>query len=169
VTERLSLASEWTLGERIGQGGFGRVVEAGSELVPHAVAKLVPKGQGAERELLFVDLASARNVVPIIDHGETKDSWVLIMPRASKSLRDHIDAAQGRLPLREALAVLTDIATALSDLQDRVVHRDLKPENVLMLDGRWCLADFGISRYAEATTAPDTRKYALTPQYAAPE
>jgi serine/threonine-protein kinase len=50
-----------------------------------------------------------------------------------------------------------------------VVHRDLKPDNVLFLNGRWCLADFGIARYAEAATAPDTRKYALTPAYAAPE
>ena len=50
-----------------------------------------------------------------------------------------------------------------------MVHRDLKPENVLFLDGHWCVADFGISRYAEASTAPDTRKYALTPAYAAPE
>ena len=55
------------------------------------------------------------------------------------------------------------------DLEGKVVHRDLKPENVLRLDGRWCLADFGISRYAEATTAPDTRKFAMSPQYAAPE
>jgi serine/threonine-protein kinase len=39
----------------------------------------------------------------------------------------------------------------------------------LLLNGRWCLADFGISRYAEATTAPDTRKYAMTAPYAAPE
>ncbi len=26
----------------------------------------------------------------------------------------------------------------------------------------WCLADFGIARYGEATTAADTRKYHLT-------
>jgi eukaryotic-like serine/threonine-protein kinase len=57
----------------------------------------------------------------------------------------------------------------LVGLDGRVVHRDVKPENVLYLDGRWCLADFGISRYAEATTAADTRKYALSPPYAAPE
>lgn len=50
-----------------------------------------------------------------------------------------------------------------------MVHRDLKPENVLLLDGHWCLADFGISRYAEATTAPDTKKFSMTAQYAAPE
>ncbi|MEU8374739.1 serine/threonine-protein kinase [Micromonospora sp. NPDC048894] len=167
--ERLLLASEWTLGERIGRGGFGRVLEASSDRVPNAVAKLVPKGPGAERELLFVDLAGAQNVVPIIDSGEWRDNWVLIMPRADKSLRDHIKSAQGRLPLGEALTILADIATALSDLRGKVVHRDLKPENVLLLDGRWCLADFGISRYAEATTAPDTQKYAKTHPYAAPE
>ena len=50
-----------------------------------------------------------------------------------------------------------------------MVHRELKPANVLVLDGSWCLADFGISRYAEATTAPDTQKFALSPPYAAPE
>lgn len=45
----------------------------------------------------------------------------------------------------------------------------MKPENILLHDGRWCLADFGISRYAEATTAPDTRQHAMSPPYAAPE
>ena len=30
-------------------------------------------------------------------------------------------------------------------------------------------SDFGISRYAEATTAPDTQKYSLSAPYAAPE
>jgi serine/threonine protein kinase len=48
-----------------------------------------------------------------------------------------------------------DVAVALVDLAGKVVHRDLKPENVLLLNGTWCLADFGISRYAEATTAPE--------------
>ncbi|MFL5281819.1 MAG: protein kinase domain-containing protein [Rhodopila sp.] len=33
----------------------------------------------------------------------------------------------------------------------------------------WCLADFGISRYAEATTSPDTQKFAMSVPYAAPE
>ncbi|KXK58066.1 hypothetical protein AWW66_32040 [Micromonospora rosaria] len=163
------LASEWTLGERIGQGGYGMVLEARSDQVPNAVAKLVPKGPGAERELLFVDLAGVRNVVPIIDNGEMQDNWVLIMPRAERSLREHITSVQGRLPLAEALAILADIATALSGLQGRVVHRDLKPENVLLLDGKWCLADFGISRYAEASTATDTRKYSMSRPYASPE
>lgn len=166
---RLKLGREWILGKRIGAGGFGKVYAANNSELGSAVAKLVPKVPGAERELLFADLTGARNVVPIIDSGETKDSWVLVMPRADKSLRDELQAA-GSLPTTDTtLAVLSDVAVALTDLDGKVVHRDLKPENILLLNDHWCIADFGISRYAEATTAPDTRKFALSPPYAAPE
>jgi eukaryotic-like serine/threonine-protein kinase len=166
---RLHFADEWELGERIAGGGFGQVFAVASSSVSRAVAKFVPKTPGAERELLFADLGDARNVVPIIDSGETEDAWVLIMPRADASLRDLLIDTSGPVRVDEAVAILIDIARALSDLEGRVVHRDLKPENILLLAGRWCLADFGIARYAEATTAPDTRKYALSPPYAAPE
>ena len=85
------------------------------------------------------------------------------MPRAEKSLRTTCADAGGPLAvLPRPSASCRDIAATLADLDGRVVHRDLKPENVLLLDGRWCLADFGISRYAEATTAPDTRKYSMS-------
>lgn len=161
----IELQRRWRVGRRIGGGGFGNVYEADD----NAVAKFVPKAPGAERELLFVDVGDVRNVVPVIDSGETDGCWVLIMPRAAYSLRDYLVASGGVLDTEEAVAVLTDIATALVDLDGRIVHRDLKPENVLELDGQWSLADFGISRYAEATTAPDTQKFALTAPYAAPE
>ena len=160
---------EWTLGEPLDRGGFGRVFAASSpDAEGAAVAKLVPMAPGAQRELLFVNLEGARNVVPVLDIGETEADYVLVMPRAEKSLRAHLNAA-GKLTEPDAVVVLRDIAAALEDLADRVVHRDLKPENVLYLNGFWCLADFGISRYAEATTAEDTRKYSMTPPYAAPE
>lgn len=133
-----------------------------------AAVKLVPKASGASRELLFVDLKDVSGVVPIVDSGEEGEYWVLVMPRASKSLRDHLTSTYA-LGTANATAILIDIASALAGLDGRVVHRDLKPENVLYLDGRWCLSDFGISRYAEATTAADTQKYSLSPPYAAPE
>jgi serine/threonine protein kinase len=166
---QLDLARKWIVGEAIGAGGFGRVyvVEADGE---EAVAKLVPKAPGADRELLFVDLQDARNIVTVIDSGETMDEWVLVMPRAERSLRELLDSqADHRIDSEEAVRIMMDLAAALTDLDGRVVHRDLKPENVLFLGGAWCLADFGISRYAEATTALDTRKFALSPPYAAPE
>jgi len=153
----------WEAGDELGSGGFGRVFAAVGDDGRSGVVKLVPKEPGAERELLFVDLGGARNVVPVVDTGETDDSWVLVMPRAEESLADHLDRL-GALTVEHVLPVLVDIATALTDLNGRVVHRDLKPHNVLLLDGRWCLADFGISRYAEASTAPDTRKFAMSPR-----
>jgi eukaryotic-like serine/threonine-protein kinase len=166
---KLQSGVEWVLGERLDGGGFGQVYAVKSAEHESAVAKLVPKVPGAERELLFADLQDVRNVVPIIDQGETEDSWVLVMLRADKSLRQYLQEVDGPLATAEAVSVLSDIATTLVALDGRVIHLDLKPENVLLLDGRWCLADFGISRYAEATTAPDTRKHAMSPPYAAPE
>ena len=105
------------------------------------MAKLIPKDPGAERELLFVDLSRVRNVVPIIDSGEADNHWVLIMPRAQRSLRVRLEA--GEIPVEDALTAMKDIVDALVDLSGRIVHRDLKPENTLWLDGHWCLADFG--------------------------
>jgi eukaryotic-like serine/threonine-protein kinase len=67
----------------------------------------------------------------------------------------------------EAMPILIDIADALAGLQGNVIHRDLKPRTSCSTRGHWSLADFGISRYAEATTAPDTHKYAMTPPYVA--
>lgn len=156
----------WELGAALGSGGFGRVVEAKSGSTVAAI-KFVPKAPGAEREMLFADLDDVRSVVPIIDSGETDTEWVLVMPLASCSLRQHLES--GRPEVDEVVTILRDVMAALTDLDGRVVHRDIKPENLLLLDGAWCLADFGISRYAEATTEPDTQKFALTPAYAAPE
>ncbi|WP_324654018.1 serine/threonine-protein kinase [Georgenia sp. H159] len=165
----------WVVGQRLNadRGGFGDVFEAMADDGRPVVVKRVRKEPGAERELLFGDAIAAaefRNVMPILDHGEDGDDWVLVMPRAEKSLAQEIQALDGTLMDRRlVLRVLSDIATALVEIEGHIVHRDIKPQNVLYLDGAWCLADFGISRYAEATTAPDTRKFSWTPPYAAPE
>jgi serine/threonine-protein kinase len=165
----INLNRAWQLGNELASGGFGRVHEAEADDGSAAVVKLVPKAPGASRELLFEELSGLPNIIPILDSGEWQDYYVLVMPRAEKSLRQHLADAGGGLPVEEAVAILTDVAEALAALEAGVVHRDLKPENVLLYEGRWCLADFGIARYAEATTAPDTHKFAMTPRYAAPE
>ena len=168
MTSIIQLAQRWVLGPQIGKGGFGCVFEAVGDDGCLAAAKLVPKEPGADRELLFEDLTRVRRVVPIIDSGEWEGSLVLVMPRATKSLRTHL-AERGSLSTEEVVTIMSDVAMALTDLQGRVVHRDIKPENLLFLDGQWCLSDFGISRYAEASTASDTHKWAWTPAYNPPE
>ena len=167
---QISLRQPWTLGKRIGDpSGFGAVYLATAADGTVGVIKLIPKRPGAGRELLFEELAGVPNVIPIIDSGETRDAWVIAMPHAERSLRVELADAGGRLDLDAALPILIDVARALAELDGRVVHRDLKPENVLLLNGTWCLADFGIARYAEASTAPESWKGAFSPPYAAPE
>ena len=167
---QIQLKRTWQLGDQIGdEGGFGQVYEAVSSEGETAAIKLIPKKPGAQRELLFVSLPNVRNVIPVIDDGETDEYWVLVMPKAEMSLRRYLDENPGPRPIADVVTILLDIATCLVDLDSRVVHRDLKPQNILLHDGHWCLADFGISRYAEASTAPDTRRFSYTPLYAAPE
>jgi serine/threonine-protein kinase len=167
--ETIPLARVWQIGNPLASGGFGRIYEAKGDDSSAAVVKLVPKAPGASRELLFEELSGLPNIIPILDSGEWKKYYVIVMPRAMKSLRQHLEAAGGKLGLDETIAILTDITQALAALKAEVVHRDLKPENALLYENHWCLADFGIARYAAASTAPDTRKFAMTPRYAAPE
>lgn len=167
--ETIQLKHKWQIGTQIGSGGFGRVYEAVAEDGSLAVVKLVPIAPGAARELLFEPIANHPNIIPILDSGEWQNFYVLVMPRAEKSLRQHLEESGGKLSSTEAISVLIDVAEALASLEGMVVHRDLKPANILLYQGHWHLADFGIARYAEATTAPDTHKYAFSPPYAAPE
>jgi eukaryotic-like serine/threonine-protein kinase len=169
--KKLTLAKEeWELGEQIGDaGGFGRVVAAISATGTPGAIKFIPNKPGADRELLFTGEGLNR-VVPIIDEGEDGDQLVIAMPRAEKSLRKLLQESGGTLPVDECITVLVDIAAGLDELDaNGIVHRDLKPENVLLLDGQWCLADFGIARFAEQATANHTWKMAGTDAYMAPE
>ena len=166
---KLNLNQTWSLGPEFDRGGFGLIHHGTSDSGEDAVIKLIPKDPGADRELLFGELSAKPNVIPILDTGEWRDYWVLVMPLAEQSLRARLKEQGGPLPEDESVVILIDIATALCGLEDMVVHRDLKPENILLFEGHWCLTDFGISRYAEATTAPDTKKFSLSTAYAAPE
>jgi len=167
---------EWQIDEatQLGRaGGFGSVF-VGSGTDGQAVAiKLInlDVGDAAQRELEFAKAFVGRrtqNIIPILDFGVdtiTKRSCI-VMARAEESLRDTI--AKGPINQSEAINIVSQIARGLLEADDWI-HRDLKPENILKLDAFWRIADFGIARMAEASTATLTFKDALSPQYAAPE
>ena len=169
VPDVITLSQVWWLDRQLGSGGFAQVYEAHNDAGERAAVKLIPQLPGTQREILFEEMDGAKNVIPVLDRGEVDGYWVLVMPRAEKSLREYLDERGGHLAANEAVPVLVDITEALVAVEDRVVHRDIKPENILLFNGHWQLADFGIARYAGATTAPDTLKYAKTAPYAAPE
>ena len=53
-----------------------------------------------------------------------------------------MDVYSAPLTIDDTVQVISDVVDALAAIEGRVVHRDIKPENILLLDGRWCLADF---------------------------
>lgn len=167
IGDEVTLTQKWAIGDLIANGGFGQVFHATNVAGTRAALKIVPKVPGADRELLFADLPPIPNVLPVLDHGDTDEFLVLVMPLAERSLRDQLDGT----PIEGAALtdLLLQVANGLAGLNSQVVHRDLKPENLLLFEGAWCISDFGIARYAEASTAADTRKFSLSPSYASPE
>lgn len=167
----IKLARTWTLGRQIGGGGFGRVFEATDQSGARAAVKLVGKRPGADREVLIArDVTGVKNVVELLDDGEDGGDYALVMPLADRSLGEELAARAGPLPPAEAVAILADLAEALAGVAARdIVSRDVKPENALLIGAAWHLSDFGIARYAEATTGPETFKYHGTAAYTAPE
>ena len=120
----IELNRSWKIGTQIGDpGGFGQVFEAEADDGSAAAIKLVPKEPGASRELLFEELSGLPNIIPILNSGEWEDYYVLVMPRAEKSLREHLNDSGGKLDLDEAVTVLVDAAVALSSLDGEVVPR----------------------------------------------
>ncbi len=88
------------------------------------------------------------------------------MPLAEQSLEDAIKSSE--FDEAHAKDILSQIANGLTELR-HIVHRDLKPANILLHNGKWKIADFGISKIADQVTANTTHKLALTQPYASPE
>ena len=162
--------------------GMGRVYRGRRSLDEAPVAvKLVRRElsnreevRRSERELEIGEIlrthalrTELRHVLVPIQQLQRGEDLVFILPLASESLRAAIETGPS-----EALSRLatSSIAAGLSELSEvGVLHRDLKPENVLRHEGRWKLADFGISRALSAKTGTYTFKGWGTRPYIAPE
>jgi len=127
----------------------------------------------SEREALIAarDLGQrpGSHLVPVIDIAHRDDDLILVMPLAKRDLGAALDS-DGPMTERQVVDLIRAMATALQELAEAgIIHRDIKPTNILELDGRWCLADFGISRIVDAATATLTWAGTGTLEYRAPE
>jgi len=168
---------EWLLDEAkpLGSpGGFGAVFEgSGVDGERVAIKRLnLTAPQVAYRELHVAGELLKRDLVhvlPFLDAGQDADSdqYFTVMPVAERDLQKEIDS-RNAIPQAEALTILLSIVDGLLEVYD-LVHRDLKPRNILLHDGRWKIADFGLARFLEESTSLNTVMEGMTAPYAAPE
>src|SRR5688500_5693024 len=175
------LAGQYELDRELGRGGMGVVFIARDlKLHRHVAIKtllphLVADERVRERFLREARTAAALahpGIVPIHRADEVDEQVFFVMgfvegDSIAQKVRD-----QGRLPPREVVGYLRDVAPALGAAHERgVIHRDVKAENILVdrRSGRAVVTDFGIARLAEAAPLTATGLVLGTVHYMSPE
>ena len=171
----------------LGSGGMGRVYRGEHTGIGRAVAiKVLHADLGGNREAVTrfqrEALASGRldhpNIVAVSDFGELPDGAAFLVMEALEGEPLGARIERGRLPWREALAVLRGVLAGLAHAHERgVVHRDIKPDNVFLAkkDDQLLVKvlDFGIAKlFAGSVDDPATTRAGLTigtPTYLSPE
>ncbi|GAA0944787.1 serine/threonine-protein kinase [Actinocorallia libanotica] len=161
-------AGEWVVVERIGAGGWSTVYAARpaehAEDRPAEVAlKVMPTAglaprqaqrivESAHREVELGRRAGHPRLIGLLesfvlrapDRPSSDGAIVLVMERATRSLRELLDAG---VPEAERGRLIEGICEGLAHLhRSGWVHADLKPENILLgRDGSVKLSDFGLA------------------------
>lgn len=169
--------------EEINRGGFGLVERVrlgdGSAVARKTFDPTVPIASEADRaklkkrfdrEVRYMSSINSGAICPILDYDlDTENPW-FTMPFAERTLQQEVSDAKGTgNPPADALA---DVLNGLEEIHRLgFVHRDLKPANVLLIDGTWRLADFGLILPPSGSTTMLTSVDSAwgTAAYAAPE
>ena len=163
----------------VGRGGMGIVYKVRDERLNRFVAvKMILAGEYAAPEQLMRFRLEAElavrvqhpDVVRVYEVGEHQGRPFLAMEwvdggTLAESLRGT------PLPVREAAQLVERIARAVYAAHCQgVVHRDLKPGNILLAESGPKVADFGLARPSERSSALTASGVILgTPEYVAPE
>ncbi|MBY0228783.1 MAG: protein kinase, partial [Gemmataceae bacterium] len=170
--------------DRLGGGGFGEVWRAEAPGGMHKAIKFVfgdlsaagEAGQRADQELKALKrvLTVRHPYILSLERYDIIDGQLLIvMELADRSLWDRFKEcrAQGLpgIPRDELLRYMEESAEAL-DLMNQdyqLQHLDIKPQNIFLVHNHVKVADFGLVKDLEGSSASITG--GLTPVYAAPE
>jgi DNA-binding SARP family transcriptional activator len=171
------LSDRYVIERELGGGGMARVFLASETALGRRVAlKVLPpelvRSVSADQFRQEIQVAARLHhphIVPLLAAGQAGDLLYYTMPFVEgESLRDRIER-DGRLPVTEAVRLLTEIARALQCAHQRgIVHRDLKPGNILLAAGQAQVCDFGIAKALSDAAQPGGLATG-TPRYMAPE
>lgn len=177
----------YTLGRRIGSGGYATVYAARQESSLEAsrlvALKIVQVGESdpaarskVRREAAVAMRLEHPSIVRTYDVGEQDASLYLAMELLTGHTLEAAHTSPPSLPV--AVRIIADLARALhyahelrgeGDRALGLVHQDVSPQNVIVgFDGRVRLLDFGVARLAEID-ASRTDTVRGKPAYLSPE
>ncbi|MBI3725069.1 protein kinase [bacterium] len=166
---------------RLGEGGMGQVFKARQKSLDRFVAlKVLTPKLAADHEYVQRFELEARaaaklnhpNIVQVIEQGHDGVIKFIAFEFIDGSSLEGLLKKRGRIPEREALKIIREIADALRYSSEKgLIHRDVKPDNILLTkDGTPKLADLGLAKLQGDTAGLTQAGIVMgTPHYMAPE
>jgi hypothetical protein len=164
---------------QIGQGGMATVYRAEDTRDGRMVALkvLAPNITGDRRflrrfrrEAQLVSQLHHRNIVPVLEYGQTHGYVYAAMPFVSGETL-HAKIKSWPINDEDNRRWVGGIADALAFAHEHgVIHRDVKPSNVIINEeGEALLTDFGLARVVEGHSSLTGSMLMGTPAYVSPE
>ena len=168
----------YTLVRSLGTGGMGEVWVASDPDGTEVAVKVLPEGALGDatararfaREVTAAQRVHDHRVQAVLGaDAEAPRPWLATELVVGPTLAQRV-ATDGALPGPELHGLATGLADALVAVHAAgILHRDVSPANVVLgVDGP-VLVDFGIARFAEATTLTMTGTVMGTAGWLAPE
>jgi serine/threonine protein kinase len=176
----------FSLGEVLGQGGFGITYTGTDTGLRRAVAIKEFFPEGSSRQGLFVqasavlnssDYANAKetfleeartlaqfqhpDIVDVYTVFEENNTAYMVMELLQGKTLGQLVEERGILPESEAVDYIRHAARAMEVVHGKgMLHQDIKPDNIMVCDdGRIVLMDFGLSQRLEAPTGLGTVRF----------